>query len=63
MTSSSSLYPRKYLSDYFLETNILITTKSCILNSFLFLVEIIFLDFLIIKIYAPSSILIVGKKM
>ena len=41
--ASSSLYPVKYLCEFFvtydsfLETHILLTSKSCTLNSFLFL--------------------------
>ena len=32
--------------DYFLETNVLLRSKSCILNSFLFLQEVLLLIFL-----------------
>ena len=43
LMASSSLYPMKYLDEFFvpndsfLETNILLTSKSYMLNSFLFL--------------------------
>ena len=53
---SSSLYPIKYLNEFFvpsnssLETNILLTSMSCILNSF-FLIKNIFVHFFVLKIY------------
>ena len=63
-----SLYPIKYLDELyllyvsFLQTNILLTSISSILNIFLFvfIVKVAFLNFFIIKIYVactPSYIL------
>ena len=46
-----SLYPMKYLSEFLvpydsvLETNLLLTSKSCILNSLLFLQKVFLLIF------------------
>ena len=51
----------KYLSeffapyDYFLETNILLTSMSFKLNSFFVFIKVTFLDLFIIKIYALST--------
>ena len=48
--SSLSLYPRKYLNEpylpygSFLETNILLTSMSSVLNSFFVFIEIAFVD-------------------
>ena len=58
----------KYLSEFFvpyysfLGTNILLTSKSCILNSFLFFVEITFVDLFIIKTSALSTHFYTGLK-
>ena len=63
LITSLSLYPIKYLNRLylsycsFLETNILLTSISSILNVFfVFIVEVTFLDIFIVKIYAHSYI-------
>ena len=58
--TSSSLYPIKYLNEFFvpydsfLETNILLTSKTYI-KYFLVFIKITFIDFFIFKIYALST--------
>ena len=66
LMTSSSLHPMKYLSelfepcDSFLQTNILLTSKSCISNSFLFLQKLRLLIFLSSKFMLFPLILILG---
>ena len=66
--ASLLLYPKKYLSEYivpydsFLETYILFTSKSRILNSFLFLQKLLLLIFLSPKFVLFPLILLRGEK-
>ena len=68
--TSSSLYPTKYLSEFFvpynsfLETNILSTSKQCILNIFLFLQKLLLLIFYLQNLCSFHSFLyLAGKEM
>ena len=66
--TSLLLYPMKYLSEFFVpygsffQTNILSRSMSSILNSFLFFVEITFVDLFSNKFMYFPIILILGKK-
>ena len=66
--SSSSLYPIKYLIDLFapygslFEINILLTSISSILITFLFLQKSLFFTFLSRKLMFSSLVVICGEK-
>ena len=65
LITSLSLYPIKYLIEFFapydssLETNILLTSMSCILVTFLFLKKSLFLS---LKVTFVLLILLIGEK-